>query len=215
LPHNYSVILMKKFDELAGQESIEKVATALKGHGINPIIVDNGKEAHKKVLELIPRGVSVMNGASRTLEQIGFIEHLKSGDHGWDNQHETILTEKDPAKQVKFRKQALLADYYLGSVHAVTEEGEFIVASNSGSQLPHLAYSSPNLILIVGTQKIVANLEEGMKRLKEYVVPLEDENMRQKYGVGTQLNKILIFKGENPMLGRKVTMILVRERLGF
>lgn len=206
---------MKKFDELASQESIEKVATALKSHNIHSIIVDSGKEAHKKVLELIPPGVSVMNGSSRTLEQIGFIEHLKSGDHGWNNQHETILTEKDPAKQASLRKQALLSDYYLGSVHAVTEQGEFIVASNTGSQLPHIVYSSSNMVLVVGTQKIVANLDEGMKRLKEYVVPLEDKNMQQKYGVGTQLNKILIFKGENPMAGRKITLVLVKEKLGF
>ncbi len=206
---------MKKFNELADQGSIQKTIDALKEHGISTIVVNTGKEAHEKVLELIPRGVSVMNGSSRTLEQVGFIEHLKSGDHGWDNQHETIITEKDPAKQAKLRKQALLADYYLGSVHAVTEEGEFIVASNSGSQLPHIAYSSSNLILIAGTQKIVANLDEGMKRLKEYVVPLEDENMHQKYGVGTRLNKILIFRGENPMTGRKITMILVKEKLGF
>lgn len=206
---------MRKFNALASEKSIEEVATALKGKGVHPIIVESGKEAHEKVLKLIPRGVSVMNGSSRTLEQIGFIEHLKSGDHGWDNQHETIITEKDPAKQAQVRKLALLADYYLGSVHAVTEEGEFIVASNTGSQLPHIAYSSSNLILIVGTQKIVATLEEGMKRLKEYVVPLEDENMMQKYGIGTQLNKIFIFKGEIPMSGRKITMILVKEKLGF
>src|SRR5690349_6019625 len=98
---------MKKFDELASQESIEKVAKNLKSHGITPIIVNTGKEAHEKVIELIPKGVKVMNGSSRTLEQIGFIEHLKSGDHGWDNQHEAIVTEKDPAKQAQFRKLAL------------------------------------------------------------------------------------------------------------
>jgi hypothetical protein len=206
---------MKNFNDLVSQESIDKTVVALKSHGIHAIIVENGREAHEKVLELIPRGVSVMNGSSRTLEQIGFIEHLKSGDHGWDNYHETIITEKDPAKQAAFRKQALLADYYLGSVHAVTEEGEFIVASNSGSQLPHVAYSSANLILVVGTQKIVSNIEEGMKRLTEYVVPLEEENMRQKYGVGTALNKILILKGENPRSGRTITMILAKENLGF
>lgn len=206
---------MKKFDELANQESIEKTASFLKEHNINSFIVDTGKEAHDKVLELIPRGVSVMNGSSRTLEQIGFIEHLKSGDHGWNNQHETILTEKDPAKQAKLRKQALLADFYLGSAHAVTEEGELIIASNTGSQLPHIVYSSSNVILVVGTQKIVANLEEGMKRLKEYVVPKEEENMQQKYRIGTQLNKILIFKGENPMAKRNITIILVKEKLGF
>lgn len=206
---------MKKFDALVDEQSIKKATENLKKHNIETIVVNTGKEAHDKVLELIPKGVSVMNGSSRTLEQVGFIEHLKTGDHGWDNQHETILTEKDPSKQADLRKQALLADYYLGSVHAVTEEGEFIVASNTGSQLPHIVFSSANLIFIVGIQKIVSNLSEAFERLNKYVVPLEDENMKQKYGVNTQVNKIVVFKNENPTMGRKVTMILVKEKLGF
>ncbi len=206
---------MNKFDKLADEESLKKTVEGLKKKNIAPFVVNTGKEAHDKVLELIPKGVSVMNGSSRTLEQVGFIEHLKSGDHGWDNQHETILTEKDPSKQAKLRKQALLADYYLGSVHAVTEDGDYIVASNTGSQLSHIVYSSSNLIFIVGTQKIVPTLEDALKRLEEYVVPLENENMQQKYGINTQVNKIVIVKNENPMAGRKVTMILVKEKLGF
>ena len=206
---------MKKFDELADEQRIKKTVEGLKKRNITPFVVNTGKEAHDKVVELIPKGLSVMNGSSRTLEQIGFIEHLKSGDHGWDNEHETILTEKDPTKQAELRKQALLADYYLGSVHALTEEGEFIVASNTGSQLPHIVFSSENLIFVVGTQKIVASLNEALERLEKYVVPLEDENMKQKYGVNTQVNKIVIFKNENPVMGRKVFMILVKEKLGF
>ena len=88
---------MKKFDELASQDSIEKVTTNLKAHNIDSVVVDGGKEALEKILELIPRGASVMNGASVTLEETGFVEYLKAGDHGWDNQHATILAEKDPA----------------------------------------------------------------------------------------------------------------------
>ncbi|OGK19144.1 hypothetical protein A3G67_02630 [Candidatus Roizmanbacteria bacterium RIFCSPLOWO2_12_FULL_40_12] len=206
---------MKKFDELADEQSIKKTVEGLKKRNVNPIVVNSGKEAHDKVVEIIPKGESVMNGSSRTLEQIGFIEHLKSGDHGWDNQHETVITEKDPSKQAELRKQALLSDYYLGSVHAVTEEGAYIVASNTGSQLPHIAYSSANVILVVGTQKIVSNLDEAVKRLEEYVVPLEEVNMQQKYGVSTNISKLLIVKNEHPMTGRKITMILVKEKLGF
>lgn len=210
-----NIITMKNFDELASAESIEKAVTNLKAHHIEAVVVESGEEAHTKILTLIPNGASVMNGSSRTLEQIGFVDHLKSDDHQWNNQHAAIVAEADPAKQAELRKQALLSDYYLGSVHAVTEEGEFVVASNTGSQLPHIVYSSANLVLVVGTQKIVANLAEAMRRIEEYVIPLEDENMQQKYGMGTQLNKLLIFKGENPMFGRKVTMILVKEKLGF
>lgn len=206
---------MKNFNELASADSLTKTAAKLKAHNIDSVIVENGKEAQEKIVELIPNGASVMNGSSRTLEQIGFIEFLKSNEHGWNNHHAVIVEESDPAKQAELRKQALLSDYYVGSVHALTEEGEFIVASNTGSQLSHIAYSSANLILVVGTQKIVANLDEGMKRIAEYVIPLEDENMKQKYGMGTQLNKMLIFKGENAMSARKVTIVFVKEKLGF
>lgn len=156
-----------------------------------------------------------MNGASRTLEQIGFIDYLKSGKHGWNNLHASVVTEKDSVKQSQKRKQATLSDYYVGSVHALVVNGEFVIASNSGSQLPHIVFNSPNLIFVVGTQKLVPTLEDALKRLETHVIPLEDANMKQKYGVGTSPNKILIFKGENPMMGRKVRMILVNKALGF
>lgn len=206
---------MKNFGELAGENSLQKVVQSLKKNNIEAVVVNTSKEAKIKVLELIPRGVSVMNGSSRTLEQIGFIEHLKSGDHGWNNHHETIITEKDPKKQSELRKRATLSDYYLGSVHAVTEKGELLIASNTGSQLPHIVFSSNNLIFVVGTQKIVANLTEAFERLEKYIVPLENENMQQKYGFNTQINQIVIVRGENPMMGRKITVIFVKEKLGF
>jgi hypothetical protein len=113
------------------------------------------------------------------------------------------------------RKQAVLSDYYLGSVHALAETGEFIIASNSGSQLPHIVFTSPNLIFVVGTQKIVPTLADAMKRLEEHVIPLEDKHMMVAYGAHTMDSKIVIFKHENPMMGRKVRMILVNEKLGF
>ncbi len=156
-----------------------------------------------------------MNGSSVTLEQIGFVEYLKSGNHGWNNLHAAIVAEKDPVKQKELRKQAINSDYYLGSVHALTETGEFVVGSNSGSQLPHIVFSSPNLIFVVGTQKIVPTLSDAMKRLEDYVVPLENKHMQEKHGVNTTLAKIVIFKKENLRMGRKVRMILVKEPLGY
>ncbi len=200
---------------LANDQTLHTVSAALTGRNFEPIIVNTKEEALEKIKSLIPAGVSVMNGSSRTLEEIGFIEYLKNGKHSWNNLHEAIATEKDPAQQAKLRKQAILSDYYLGSVHALAETGEMMIASNSGSQLPHLASTSPNIILVVGTQKIVSDLNAGFKRLEEYVVPLENENIMQKYGVGTSHSKTLILHRENPIMGRKVRVILVKESLGF
>lgn len=203
------------FADLASEDVINKTATALNSKNIDAVVVADESSALEKIKTLIPSGASVMNGSSKTLEQIGFIDYLKSATHPWNNLHKAIVEETDPAKQSTLRKQALLSDYYLGSVHALVETGEFVIASNTGSQLPHVVFSSPNLIFVVGAQKIVPNLTEALKRLEEYVVPLEDQNMHQKYGVGTAVNKLLIFKGESPMMGRKIHLIIVNRVVGF
>ncbi len=205
-----------EYNTLASPEVVARTASALNEHGTETLTVKDGAAALEKIKELIPPGASVMNGSSVTLEQIGFIDYLKANQHGWNNLHAAIVAEQDKDKKASLRRQALLSDYYLGSVHAVAATGEFVIASNTGSQLPHVVFSSPNLIFVVSTQKIVPTLDEAIKRLEDYVVPLEDEHMKKLYGVGTMLSKIVIFRRENQAItGRKVKMILVNEKLGF
>ncbi len=166
------------YDSLASQETLEKVIGNLKERGVESSIVANKEEALAAAKAMIPAGASVMNGSSTTLKEIGFVDYLKSGTHGWKNLHEDILAEKDPERQAILRKQSVLSDYYLGSVHAVAETGETVIASNSGSQLPHIIYTSPNLILVVGAQKIVPDLNSAIARVREHVLPLEDARMK-------------------------------------
>jgi len=203
------------YNALAQKEVVDQTIKNLAVNGVEGIFVQNGAEALAKIKELIPAGASLMNGASKTLEQIGFVDYLKAKQHGWNNLHDAILEEKDPIKQAVLRKQAVLADYYLGSVHALSQTGEFIIASNTGSQLPYIVFTSQNLIFVVGAQKIVPNLDEAMKRLNEYVIPLEDVRLMQQHNAHTYPSKVLIFKKEQPYVGRKVTMIIVNESLGF
>lgn len=194
---------------------MDKTLQNLKSKNYDVQVVEKAADALEAIKKIIPANASVMNGSSITLEQVGFVDFLKSGQHNWNNLHSGILQEDDPGKQNALRKQALLADYYLGSVHALTEAGEFLIASNTGSQLPHLAYSSTNLILVVGQQKIVPDLNAAMERLEKTVIPLENKRMQERMGTNTQANKILIFKNENPWMGRKIHVILVKEELGF
>lgn len=204
-----------QYNTLATAQNIQTTIANLASHNIEGLVVENKEEALEKIKSLIPADSTVMNGSSVTLETIGFVDYLKEGKHGWNNLHAGIVAETDKTKQATLRQQAIHSDYYLGSVHALSETGEFVIASNTGSQLPHIVFTSKNLIFVVGAQKIVPNLVEAMKRLEEYVVPLEEKHMQEKYGVGTYPNKIVIFKGENPMMGRKVRMIIVNESLGF
>jgi len=203
------------YETLANIEAVNRTIDALAKRGIEAVLVDNRTEALAKVKSLIPEGASVMNGSSRTLEEIGFIDYLKSGKHAWKNLHEEILAEKDPVKQAILRKQAVLSDYYLGSVHAAAETGQLVIASNSGSQLPHIVYTSPNLIFVVGAHKIEPNLDAALLRVREYVLPLEDKRMKDAGASGSAISKLLIFEREQAFLGRKVHVLFVNENLGF
>lgn len=203
------------YNELASTDSLTKTTSALKANGFNPIVVNTKEEALTKIKELIPAGASVMNGSSTTLNQIGFVDYLKAGQHGWNNLHEAISKETDPAKQALLRKQSVLSDFYLGSAHGVSEDGKLVIASASGSQLPHLVFTSQNIILVVGTQKISPTLETSLARLRDYVYPLEDARMKSVNMGGSVIAKILILEKEPSFMGRTVNIIFVNEVLGF
>ncbi|MEK7079816.1 MAG: lactate utilization protein [Patescibacteria group bacterium] len=203
------------YDTLADTSTLTKTSAALAAHNFTSEVVASKEDALAKIKELIPANASITNGASRTLEQIGYLDYLKEGSHEWKDLQSEVIKEEDAGKRAALRRAASVSDYYLGSAHAVTEEGELFFASNSGSQFPQLAFTATNLILVVGAHKIVPTLDEARARLITRILPLEDENMKQKYGYGTQHNKTLILHNENPAMGRRVHVIFVNEVLGF
>lgn len=203
------------YTELASNEKILKTIETLGVRGVEAIIVETKEQALEKIKSLIPAGASVNNGSSTTLKEIGFVDYLKAGNHGWNNLHEAVLNEKDSAKQAELRNLSNFADYYLGSVHAMSQTGEMVIASASGSQLPSLTGTARNIVLVVGMQKITETLDGALKRLREYVVPLENERMKSTGAPGTVLAKILIMEQEPAFMGRKIKVIFVNEKLGF
>ncbi len=200
--------------ELADETVVKRTIEALEGRGVHVELLNTKEDALKRLTEFIPSGVDVMTGSSTTLNEIGFVELLKSGKHPWNNLKDKIVSEKDPLKQAELRKKSILADYFLGSVHAVSQAGEVVTASNTGSQLAPYAFSSSNVVWVVGTQKIVSSVEEGLRRVREYCLPLEDKRMKQAGFKGCSIGKILIFEKET-LPFRKVTLFFVNEKLGF
>ncbi|HUV83807.1 MAG TPA: LUD domain-containing protein, partial [archaeon] len=153
-------------------------------------------------------------GGSETLQEIGFIDLLKSGNHTWNNLKDKIMAEKDEARQAELRIQSVLSEYFLGSVHAIAETGELVFASATGSQLPSYAYTCRNVIWVAGTQKIVPTLADAIQRVEEYVLPREDARMKREGYSGSVIGKLLIVKFEiDP--NRNLKLILVPEKLGF
>jgi L-lactate utilization protein LutC len=201
-----------RFADLATDASLQTTAERLTENGMTAHIVESGAEALRLALELIPDDAEVFTATSQTLEEIGLPAAIESSARL--RSVRSVLREMDMATQWhEMRALGARPDIIVGSVHAVTEQGEVVVASASGSQLGPYAGGAGKVIWVVGRQKIVPTLQDAMRRVKEYALPVEDARAWLAYGQGSFIGKVLTFYRE-AMPGR-VNVILVKEKLGF
>jgi hypothetical protein len=199
------------FAKAASSDEINAVTAALERNNIEAIVVDTADEARKRVLAMIPEGAEVHWAKSKTLEDLGLFTILN--DSGRYDALRPRYMKMDRATQGReIRKLTAAPDYMLGSVQAVTLDGALITVSYSASQIGPYAGGAGRVILVVGSQKIVPDLDAGIRRAREHVQPYEDARLREQLGVGTRLAKLLvIFLEARP--GR-TTVVLVREPVG-
>ncbi|MEK7145374.1 MAG: lactate utilization protein [Patescibacteria group bacterium] len=203
---NYETVPPKKI--------IEKTAQAIRERGVEVFVVSNKKAALEKIKSLISKNQTVMNGSSTTLDEIGFTEYLKSGSHKWQNLHESIMKEPDQQKGLLMRRQALLADYFLGSVNAIAQTGELVAADAYGSRVGAYPFAAGHVVLVAGAQKVVPTLAKAIKRVRDYVLPLESERVKKAYGMpGSMVGKMFILEKE--MFPKRTYLVLVEEKLGY
>jgi hypothetical protein len=200
------------FADLASDEQIATTLEALNANNIQTVVVESAEEARQYVLDLLSEGAEVHTGASRTLDQIGLTADIE--ESGRYQAIRPQLRKLDRMTQGReWRKLASSPDFMLGSVHAVTEQGQVLVASGGGSQIGPYASGASTVIWVVGAQKLVRTLEDGLRRLQEYAYPLEDERMREATGRSTHLNQILIINGS--LQPNRLKMVIVKAQIGF
>lgn len=195
---------------LASDEQVARAAKALEANNIHTIVVDTGEQAKAALWKLIPEGAEVFTATSRTLDTLDVPQEV---NQRYDSVRAKLAKMNHETQNREMIKLGAVPQYIVGSVHAVTEDGKVVVASNTGSQLAPYAASAEHVIWVVGTQKIVPNLDEGLKRVREYTYPLEDERALQAYGMNSFISKWLIVNRE--VMPGRTSMILVKEKLGF
>ena len=196
----------------ASEERIQRAAEALRAHNIEVIVVDTPDDAKRAVLERIPEGAEVHTGASRTLQVSGIQAALEASPKvTWLRTQLLAMDRKTQGREI--RKLAAAPDVMLGSVAALTEDGKLVVASNSGSQIGPYAGTAGLLMLVIGAQKIVADLDDALKRVYQRSLVLESERLRTATGKDSYVSKILIVNRE-AQPGR-TTAVIVREAIGF
>ncbi len=202
------------WNTIPSNDVIKKTIENLKKRGFSVSLVENKAQALEKAKELIPNSnVEVMTGSSTTLYQIGFMDYYLSDKSKWNCLGPVVFSEKDPVKQSILRRKSETADYFIASVNAITEDGLLVAVDKSGSRVSALPFAAKNVILVIGAQKITADLTQAMRRIREHVFPLENERAKKAYGVGTGFGKWVII--ENEFQKDRISIVLVKEVLGF
>lgn len=204
---------MANWDKLANDQSIQTTIDSLQKNGIEAEIVATSKEAKKRVLKIIPPQAEVLTMTSETLNAASLTDEINKKDGQYKPIRDKLYSMDRNTQKQEMNRLGAAPEYAVGSVHAVTEDGRLLIASNSGSQLPSYVYAAGKVILVVGAQKIVKNTDEGIKRIYEYVLPLEDKRAQKAYGVSSNVSKLLIINKE--VATGRLRVIIVKEKLGF
>jgi hypothetical protein len=197
--------------ESTSTDPLERVAEKLRSNNIEAIVVDTRDEARDLVIGMVPEGAEVHSGKSKTIEDLGLFKvFMESGKY---DAIRPKLYAMDRATQGReMRKLGAVPDYELGSVAAITEDGALVVASATGNQTAAYAGGAGRVILVVGSQKLVKDLDAALDRIREVVFPYENEQVRARLGVDTKLEKLLVMYGE--WVEGRTTVVLVREPVG-
>jgi hypothetical protein len=200
-----------EFTTPATDEELEKIAEKLRERNFEAVIVETGEQAKAEVVKRLPDGAEVHSAKSKTLEDIGVFSELNDTDTYVFLRKQ--LFKMDRATQAReMRKLVAAPDFELGSVHAITEAGQLVEASASGSQMGPYSAASGHLILVVGSQKIVPDLDTALRRIRDHVTPYEDARLRAQMGIGTVTARVLIL--ERDFVPGHTTVILVKEPVG-
>ena len=216
IAHSKSILPFdQRFAEPASSEQLARAADALRANGFAVVRTSDAAGALRAVTEALaplPPDASVFDATSATLGAIG-VSPAFLGGLGYTPLRDDLDALGGPPASAERRRAGAAPDAIVGSVHAVTEAGEVVVASASGSQLGPYASGAGLVIWVVGAQKVVPILAEGLRRVREYSYALEDARARVAYGVPSTIGKLLVVQRE--LFPGRTTVILVDEPIGY
>ena len=155
--------------------AIEKTLSSVRSRHINGIFAATFEEANQKILALIPGEATVAIGDSTTLWQLGVLRALRERGtkilnpfEPWDK---AVPVEAFRKKNQQARREATLSDVFLTGTNALTQDGRLINLDATGNRVAGMFWGHPLSLVVVGKNKIVKNLEEGLERVRKIIAP--------------------------------------------
>lgn len=203
-------------------ERVKRTIENLEKNNMNGYYVQTEEEALKKIEELIPEGNTVSVGGSMTLFEVGVIDLLRNGKYNFLDRYKEGL---NPADMKEIHRKSFFTDVYLTSSNAITEKGELYNVDGNGNRVAAMLYGPDKVILVVGRNKIVKDIDEAILRVKETAAPannvrLNKNNPCTKVGHCVDCkqesricNEYTVIKRQGPK--DRIYVIIVNKELGY
>jgi hypothetical protein len=207
------------------EEKIKNLLRNWQRRNIQALYCTDKEEAAEKIMAIIPHSAGVGFSGSETLEEIRIIKRLEARGNKIANPYKTGISRDE---SLKLRREGAQADYYLASANAISEKGELVFFSGFGNRIAGVSYAK-NTIIVAGINKITPNLEEAIKRAREYATPLNCKRLNWnsaclKDGICREsicllpeykrmCCQLLIIEAE--VTPERLKVIIVGEKLGF
>ena len=148
----------------------KRAVEALKKRGFKAFYLENQAQAKEMVLKEIPPGAVVGVGGSVTIRGLKVIEELRAKGHKVLDHWEISPSAVEESFQMRRAQQA--SDVFLTSSNAITLEGQLVNIDGSGNRVNAMTFGPRKAIVVAGANKIVPDLESGIRRIKEIAVPM-------------------------------------------
>ncbi|MCK4596920.1 lactate utilization protein [bacterium] len=201
---------------------VKTTMIALKRRNMAAVFVPDEPAAVKTALQMITPGATVGLGGSLTVKQIGLLDALHSGKCILYDQYAKGIS---PEKSMQLRRKGLLADFFVTGTNAVTMDGRLVNLDGCGNRVAALTFGPPKVIVVVGRNKIVADVDEALGRIWNYAAPLNAKRLNRKvpctvsgqcedcFSAERICNHLVIT--ERQMAEGRLTVIIVNQDLGF
>ena len=198
---------------------MEKLINSFKNCGYDAHFVRTKEEALELSKTYIKSGMSVGLGGSESVKEIGLLDYLlNKKDITLFNQYEDGISMDE---NIHRRRQGLVSDIFVTSTNAITKDGKLVNADGSGNRVAAFSYGPKNVLVIVGINKIVEDVESGFKRVMEVAAVKNIERINNKaiemgkepkHNLDNIANKFSWVKADDK---DRIIIILVGEELGY
>lgn len=159
------------------EQRIKRTIESLNNNNMNGYLVNSKEELFFKIEQLVSEGSVVSCGGSMSLFEYGVIDYLRNGRYKFLDRYKEGLTSE---QITKIFKESFLADAYFASSNAVTEDGKLYNVDGNGNRVAAMLYGPDKVILLVGVNKIVKDIDEAIKRNREICAPANAKRLNKK-----------------------------------